>query len=154
VPDEQGFIRSEDGGKTWTTSNSGLPTETFDGKDSSLLLAGIDPAGATDYVHVSRDSGKSWEVLLTEGPDVYEGPVGLVPDPNHADQVFVLLGGFQLLQWSSSTSTWQPVARAGGSGMPSTTDSKTAKLQVVPGAHPTFIAASLDEGVLRYVLTD
>jgi photosystem II stability/assembly factor-like uncharacterized protein len=67
-----GVAVSEDGGKSWQTRNSGLPSTNvwsvaFDPAHTGRMLAGVHE----DAVYVSTDAGKTWRKEGLAGSSIF-----------------------------------------------------------------------------------
>lgn len=70
--DVSGISRSTDGGRSWTSANTGVPfsmfhvaTVAFSTTTPGLVYAGAGKAGRAGGLLRSQDSGRSWQVLST-----------------------------------------------------------------------------------------
>lgn len=96
-----GILRSEDGGKTWNESRSGIETGavySLDGApDGNRVYAGV-----SSGLYASRDGGRTWQ--LTSLNDTQVVAVGVNPD--NPDEVMAVDGGGRLFRSSDGGSTW------------------------------------------------
>lgn len=90
-----GIHKSEDGGKTWKTINSGLPKKmgrigmTVSPVDQNVLYAIVEGEGKTGGFFRSSDRGASWEKMndFNTSGNYYQE---LIADPKDKNKVFIM----------------------------------------------------------------
>jgi hypothetical protein len=111
-----GICRSDDAGKNWRRSDSGLGSSQpwCLTESGSLLFAGLEPAG----VAVSNDEGKNWKELdafhTLPGADEWKGPGGsparvraLAADPNEPSLLYAGIEAAGIARSEDAGQTWQ-----------------------------------------------
>jgi len=98
---DQGILRSEDGGKTWAQSRTGIDI-------GAIFAVKGDPKGmqlyaGTDHgVYVSTDSGRTWRATALD--DTWVIAVGV--DPENPDTVLAVNRNGQLYRSRDGGQTW------------------------------------------------
>ncbi len=146
--DEDGLLRSDDGGLTWNPPG-GLPSSYL--KVSDVLAPASDPsavyvAGGTQGVFRSADRGLTFTPASTGLPGALAAPYRFVPDPTSAQAIYLFTypGGGAL----PATALYANVYR---------TSDGAASWKPIPGVLPTITsatdAASSADGRVLYAST-
>jgi len=114
--EQDGVLRSEDRGRTWTSANPGL-------LDLSVLALALSPAFGRDGIgfaatpsalYRTRNGGKSWRAVELDGDE--PGVQCLALSPGFAEDRLVLAGTESdgLFRSDDAGGRWEPVAGLGG----------------------------------------
>jgi PKD repeat protein len=133
---EDGFVKSSDGGETWTPRH--VASDNWN--DEDVFALAMTPAGAAPQamyafslsgevdVYKSADRGESWAPCnIPEEWWMVGAPVALAVDPTHPSRVYLGVGEYsgQVYKSPDAGATWQPKMN----GLP---EGKPASLTVDP----------------------
>lgn len=97
-----GVLRSEDGGRTWDESRSGIDTGavySLDGApDANRVYAGV-----SNGLYVSDDGGRIWRQTSLNDTQV----IAVGVNPNNADEVMAIDGGGRLYRSTDGGTSWK-----------------------------------------------
>ena len=98
---DKGILRSEDGGKTWQESRSGIATGVIFAVKGDLLATKL-YAGTSNGLYTSADGGRSWKPTTLDDAQVVV--VGVSPD--NPDNVMAIDRGGRLYRSTDGGATW------------------------------------------------
>ncbi len=132
-----GIMRSDDGGRTWTSL---VDRPNFD--TMSLAVSGANGGpiylAGHDVFQMSADGGKAWQPVKHNlpGTDIH----GFAMSPDDSNRLYALVAGQGGFQSGDGGRTWQPLGSLPGDVM---------ALAAAGGSPETIYAGSMSAGVLR-----
>jgi photosystem II stability/assembly factor-like uncharacterized protein len=115
---DDGLLRSDDEGRTWTKAAEGLPRRPWvaalavDPRDAAVAFAAVISDGRTVSVGVYRttDGGVTWHPRMDGLPTGWSGVPVLQMDPAHSEKLLTSLGG-SIFRSTNTGGTWTLSAR-------------------------------------------
>jgi photosystem II stability/assembly factor-like uncharacterized protein len=132
-----GIMRSDDGGRTWTSL---VDRRNFDAMSLAVSRANGEPIylAGHDVFQISTDGGKTWQPVEHNlpGTDIH----GFTMSPDDSNRLYALVAGQGGFQSNDGGRTWQQLGSLPGDVM---------ALAVAGGGSETIYAGSMSAGVLR-----